>query len=133
MGKTDATPTDAIMAKKKSEKTSKSRSEKAGLLMPVSKVNRHLRETRLSKRVGAGAPIYLAAVLEYAATEIMELAGQQLGKRKRITPMDIMAAIRNDEELNQLLSGAAVFCGDRVKDVTKAITISAPVAPKEVA
>ena len=89
-----------------SKKKSKSRSEKAGLLMPVSKLNRHLRESGRSKRVGAGAPVYLAAILEYAAAEMLELAGNELGKRKRITPQDLMKAIRADEELNKLLAGA---------------------------
>ena len=108
------------VAKKK--KVTKSRSEKAGLTMPVSKLNRHLRESGRTKRVGAGAPVYLAAVMEYAAAEILELAGSELGKRKRITPQDLMKAIRNDEELNQLLGGCAVFTSDRVKNVTQAVT-----------
>ena len=86
----------------------------------VSKINRHLRESGRTKRVGAGAPVYLAAVLEYAAAEIIELAGNALeGKRKRITPQDIMKAIRGDEELNKLLAGSTVFVGDRVMDVTQ--------------
>ena len=120
MAKTSAAAVDAIMAK--ATKTSKSRSEKAGLTMPVSKLNRHLRDAKRTKRVGAGAPVYLAAVLEYAAYEVLELAGERLGKRKRITPQDVMHAIRNDEELNQLLGKCAVFTSDRVKDVSKAVT-----------
>ena len=122
MPKTKEVPVegDGIMAKKK--KVSKSRSEKAGLAMPVSKLNRHLRESGRSKRVGAGAPVYLAAVLEYAAAEILELAGAELGKRKRITPVDLMKGIRNDEELNRLLGGCAVFTSDRVKNVSQAVT-----------
>lgn len=107
----------------KAKKPSQSRAAKAGLVMPVSKVNRHLRETRKSKRVAAGAPVYLAAVLEYAATEILMSACDELGKkRKRITDRDIMKAIRNDEELNRLLSGCTVFTGDRVTKVMQAVT-----------
>ena len=123
MAKTKETVTEGegIMAKKK-KAPSKSRSEKAGLLMPVSKLNRHLRDTRKSKRVGAGAPVYLAAIMEYAAAEILELAGADLGKRKRITPQDLMKGIRNDEELNQLVGGCAVFSSDRVKNVSQAVT-----------
>ena len=119
MGKTE-TSGDGIMAKKKK---STSRAAKAGLTMPVSKLNRHLRERGQSKRVGAGAPVYLSAVLEYAAMEIFEAAAKQLGsKRKRITPTDIMRSIREDEELHQLLGGVTVFSGDKVKDVGKAVT-----------
>ena len=58
------------------KKQSQSKSLKAGLVFPVSRVNRHLREARLSKRVGSGAPIYLAAVLEYVALEIFELTSR---------------------------------------------------------
>ena len=78
---------EGIMAKP-DKKKSKSRAEKAGLVFPVSKFNRHLRESGRTKRVGAGAPVYLAAVLEYAAAEIIELAGNALEgtKRKRIRP-----------------------------------------------
>lgn len=106
----------------KAKVPSKSRSEKAGLVMPVSKLNRHLRDCRRAKRVGAGAPVYLAAILEYAATEVLELSGSDLGKRKRITPQDVMRAIRNDEELHQLLGGCAVFASDKIKNVTTAVT-----------
>lgn len=110
---------EGIMAKKK--KKSKSRSEKAGLILPISKVNRRMRATGWNKRVGSGAPVYLAAVLEYAASEILELAGADLGKRKRITPQDIMKAIRSDEELNQLTAGFVIFMNDRVKNVSNAV------------
>ena len=44
---------------------SQSRSAKAGLQFPVGRVSRYLRQGRYASRVGAGAPVYLAAVLEY--------------------------------------------------------------------
>jgi uncharacterized membrane-anchored protein YitT (DUF2179 family) len=34
-------------------------------------IHRHLREGRYAERVGAGAPVYLAAVLEYLTAEIL--------------------------------------------------------------
>lgn len=115
-----------IMAKGK--KKAVSHAAKAGLCFPVSKVNRHLRtaDTRGTKRVGAGAPIYLAAVLEYAAGELIELSGNALGKRKRITAADIMTCIRKDEELNRLFGRQAIFVGDRVKGISDAVTIKNP-------
>lgn len=42
-----------------------SRSEKAGLQFPVGRIDRKLRKGMYSQRVGAGAPVYLAAVLEW--------------------------------------------------------------------
>jgi histone H2A len=60
--------------------------------------------------VGGGAPIYLAAVLEYLAAEILELAGNiaKDDKRKRISPRHIQLAVRDDDELNQVLKGVVI-------------------------
>ena len=38
---------------------------KAGLQFPVARLNRYLKKGKYATRVGAGAPVYLAAVLEY--------------------------------------------------------------------
>lgn len=48
----------------------------------------------------------MAAAIEYLVAEVMELAGTAAkeNKRVRIKPRDIMLAVRNDEELNTLLS-----------------------------
>ena len=54
---------------------SKSRSSRAGLQFPVGRVHRFLKKGNYGERVGAGAPVYLAAVMEYMATEVLELAG----------------------------------------------------------
>ena len=45
--------------------TSISKSTKAGLQFPVGRIGRLLRHARYCERVGTGAPVYLAAVLEY--------------------------------------------------------------------
>ncbi len=42
----------------------KSRSNRAGLQFPVSRVHRHLRKGSYSERIAGGSPVYLAAVLE---------------------------------------------------------------------
>ncbi|KAL0299214.1 UNVERIFIED_CONTAM: putative histone H2A.4 [Sesamum radiatum] len=52
-----------------------SRSVKAGLQFPVGRIGRYLKKGRYSQRVGTGAPVYMAAVLEYLAAEVLELAG----------------------------------------------------------
>ena len=47
-----------------------SRSVKAGLQFPVGRIGRFLKKGRYAQRVGSGAPVYLAAVLEYLAAEV---------------------------------------------------------------
>ena len=92
---------------------SKSRSSRAGLQFPVGRIHRHLKLGSYGARVGAGAPVYLAAVLEYLAAEILELAGNAArdNKKSRITPRHLQLAVRNDEELNKLMGGITIAAG----------------------
>jgi histone H2A len=88
-------------------------SSKAGLQFPVGRIARYIRKQKVATRVGAGAPVYLAAVLEYLAAEILELAGNAAkdNKKSRIVPRHIQLAVRNDEELNKLLGGVTIAAG----------------------
>ena len=98
---------------KKGKKSSggSSRSSKAGLQFPVGRIHRYLKGS--APRIGAGAPVYLAAVLEYLCAEILELAGNAArdNKKSRIIPRHVQLAIRNDEELNKLLGGVTIAAG----------------------
>ncbi|XP_059067701.1 uncharacterized protein LOC131046970 [Cryptomeria japonica] len=61
-----------------------SRSSKAGLQFPVGRIARFLKAGKYAERVGAGAPVYLAVVLEYLAAEVLELAGNAARDNKKI-------------------------------------------------
>ena len=90
-----------------------SKSVRAGLQFPVSRVHRLLKRGNYSKRTGSGAGVYLAAVMEYLAAEILELAGNAArdNKKKRVIPRHLQLAIRNDEELSKLLHGVTIAQG----------------------
>jgi len=88
-----------------------SRSFRAGLQFPVTRIHRKLKEESLASRVsGKGAPVYLAAVLEYLTAEILELSGNAARDchRSRITPRHIQLATRSDEELAKLLENCTI-------------------------
>jgi histone H2A len=95
------------------EKKSTTASAKAGLQFPVGRIGRYLRQGKYATRMGAGAPVYLAAVLEYLTAEILELAGNAArdNKKSRIVPRHITLAVKNDEELNKLLGGVTIASG----------------------
>lgn len=90
-----------------------SRSAKAGVVFPVSRVYRYMKQTILKRRVAVGAPVYLSAVLEYLCAEVLELAGNAArdNKKKVITPRHILLAVANDDELHKLLKGVTISQG----------------------
>jgi histone H2A len=103
---------------KKTGKTT-SRSQKAGLQFPVGRIARFLKKGGYAKRVGGGAPVYMAAVLESLAAEILELAGNAArdNKKSRIVPRHIQLAVRNDEELNKLLGSVTIASGGVIPNI----------------
>eukprot|EP00747_Dinoflagellata_sp_TGD_P022352 gnl/TRDRNA2_/TRDRNA2_129050_c0_seq1.p1 gnl/TRDRNA2_/TRDRNA2_129050_c0~~gnl/TRDRNA2_/TRDRNA2_129050_c0_seq1.p1 ORF type:complete len:177 (-),score=31.04 gnl/TRDRNA2_/TRDRNA2_129050_c0_seq1:102-632(-) len=92
-----------------------SSSAKGGLNFPVGRTRRYLRNGRYASRIGAAAPVYMAAVLEYLAVEILELSGNLASdmKKSRISPRHISLAIKNDDELN-VLFGKSIIAGGGV-------------------
>lgn len=112
-----------------------SRSNRAGLQFPVGRIHRHLRNGGYADRIGAGAPVYLAAVLEYLTAEILELAGNAArdNKRTRIIPRHIQLAVRNDEELNCLLGRVTIPSGGVIPNIHAALLSSRKAAQEQVA
>ena len=100
-----------------------SRSAKAGLQFPVGRVARYMRNMKVASRVGAGAPVYLAAVLEYLTAEVLELAGNAArdNKKTRIIPRHVQLAVRNDEELNKLMGGVTIASGGVLPNINSSL------------
>jgi len=92
---------------------SKTRSYRAELQFPVGRVHRYLSKGHYASRIGSSTAVYLAAVLEYLTAEILELAGNVArdNKKSRIVPRHLQLAVRNDEDLNKLLSGVTIAQG----------------------
>ena len=100
-------------AKEEGKNPHKSRSARAGLQFPVGRIHRLLKKGNYAGRIGAGASVYLAAVMEYLTAEVLELAGNAArdNKKSRINPRHLQLAVRNDEELNKMLAGVTIAQG----------------------
>ncbi|XP_053271381.1 histone H3 [Pleuronectes platessa] len=104
----------------KARAKAKTRSSRAGLQFPVGRVHRLLRKGNYAHRVGAGAPVYLAAVLEYLTAEILELAGNAARDNKKSRIILVMA--RTKQTARKSTGGKA----PRKQLATKAARKSAP-------
>uniref|UniRef100_A0A0N5A341 Histone H2A n=1 Tax=Parastrongyloides trichosuri TaxID=131310 RepID=A0A0N5A341_PARTI len=84
--------------KAKASGKTKTRSSRAGFQFPVGRLHRMLCKGNYAERFAA---------------EVLELAGNAAGdnKKSRINPRYLQLAIRNDEELNKLLSAVTIAQG----------------------
>ena len=63
--------------------------------------------------MGADAPVFLAAVMEYLCAEVLEVAGDACKelKKLRIMPRHIELSIRNDTDLERLFQNKTIRGG----------------------
>ena len=71
--------------------------------------------------MSVSAGVYMAAVLEYLTSEILEMAGDncQHDKRKSIIPRHIQLAVRNDQDINKLFCEAMMAEGGVVPNINE--------------
>jgi histone H2A len=90
-----------------------SRSQRGGLVFPVSRVARCMRARNTAGRLGGCAPVFLAAVLEYLVAEVLECAGVAAheARRARIIPRHIFSGMSADEELSRIVESCTIAGG----------------------
>jgi|TARA_B110000046_G_C12921074_1_gene367168 histone H2A len=125
-------PAAKALPKHEVKKKSKSKQTKAGLVFPVSRINKTMKSISGLKRIGGSAPVFLTAVIEYVASEILDLAGTHTinAKRKRVTPEDVILGIRSDDELSKLCGSISVYTGDKLKGFNESLK-PAPIKQKK--
>ncbi|RGB27765.1 histone H2A [Rhizophagus diaphanus] len=98
-------------------------STKAGIIFPVGRIHRYLRRGNYALRIGPAASVYLSAVIEYLAAEVLDFAGKIAhdDRKARIIPRHIQLAIRNDEELDKLFNQVTVAQGGVMPNIHKSL------------
>jgi len=107
-------------AQSKRSTSRRTKTQRAGIIFPVSRVLRFMRAGPFFKyRIAAGAPVYMAAVMEYLCAEVLELAGNASRdhKKRRIVPRHILLAVGHDEELHKLLKDVTIPAGGVIPNI----------------
>jgi histone H2A len=88
---------------------SQRREQRAQLILPVSRIENRMRQVTdaLNLRLAETAPVYMAAVIEYLALDLLTGAQHvtEANNRVRIANVDLFNAIRNDRDLTELFAG----------------------------
>ena len=97
----------------------KTLSEMSGLTFPVARVGSALKKGGHAKRVSPTAAVFLTSVLQYCTGELLRVAARAAtsGKKKKnrkqhqIKPRHICVAVREDNDLGDLLSKVTIAGG----------------------
>ena len=87
--------------------------EKAHIVMPPARFMKMMRRDRLQQRIGKQAAVFMAGVMDYITSEILECSGDMADSagKKRVNPRFLKLAISNDDELLKLTAGSIIAEG----------------------
>ncbi|KAF6173953.1 hypothetical protein GIB67_039904 [Kingdonia uniflora] len=100
---------------------------------PVDRIARFLKVGKYAERVGVGAPVHLAGVLEYLTVEVLELAGNAArdNKKSRVVLRHMQLVVRNDEELSKLLGSVTIANGGVMPNIHNSVLPKKTDLPKQ--
>lgn len=117
MSSTNAAAPVSTAAKPKKASTAKKikRSDRAGLVMPVGRIDSLLKKSKFNRgRIGGKTSVFMAGVLQYVMEELLDLSKDQGVQKKggdaaawRISKRHVMLAIESDREFKSLFKD---FC-----------------------
>ncbi|XP_066106637.1 histone H2A-Bbd type 1-like [Saccopteryx bilineata] len=86
------------------KKRAPSRTPRAELQISVSHVDRHLRRDRYARRLSSVTPVFLAGILEFVVSYILELMSKEADNhhRGRITSQDLVRVAERNPLLRSL-------------------------------
>lgn len=104
------------------------RTSRAGLKFSISRIESYIRKHKFADRLSSEATVYISAVLEYLAAEVLELSGYAAKdyQKRRIAPKHIQQAIRNDQELSEILGDITISSAGHFSLISEAPTILPP-------
>lgn len=92
----------------------KTKNKRSGVVFPVARLGARLRRVNPGRRISMKAPVYLAGVMQYLTTELLDIASDitRADGRVRITPRDLLHAVSSDVEFENLLRKVTIpFAG----------------------
>ena len=106
---------------KKVSKTSGQK--KAGIIFPPGRIHRLLKHGLYAQRTSKDAAVFIAAVLEYITSEVVEVAGDLTMNDTKVTmtPKHINLGMRSDYELSKLASSMIVSHGGTLSNINEAL------------
>jgi len=105
--------------KKSGKKNAKGRAlperlhDRLGLKFPVGRIRKYLKEANVADRVGKGAAVYFAAILEYLVKTLFKQAFLYASgsKRHRLTPRYLLLAVKEHEGLDAIFGHSTISYG----------------------